>query len=161
MTIVIREAKPDDLEEILQLRMRLFEKLVDFNHGKGVDEDLLQATRTYFNDVFQNGSCKTWVAQADGHIVASGSLAIFVRPPYPGNVAGKDAYLLNMYTLADYRKQGLARKILQQAMQYAHEHGFAKIWLHATEDGQALYASEGFAPSIQYMEWEVKPEVAR
>ncbi|MES2041895.1 MAG: GNAT family N-acetyltransferase [Pseudomonadota bacterium] len=155
MTIVIREAGPGDLEEVLQLRMRLFDKLVDFNNGKGVDEDLLQSTRTYFSDALQSGACKTWVAEADEHLVACGSLAIFVRPPYPGNVAGKDAYLLNMYTLAEYRKQGLARKILQQAMQYAHEQGFAKIWLHATEDGQALYASEGFEQSSKYMEWEV------
>jgi GNAT superfamily N-acetyltransferase len=155
MTIVIREAGLADLEEVLQLRMRLFDKLVDFNNGKGVDEDLLQSTRAYFSDALQNGACKTWVAETDGHLVACGSLAIFIRPPYPGNVAGKDAYLLNMYTMAEYRKQGLARKILQQAMQYAREQGFAKIWLHATEDGQALYASEGFNPSAKYMEWEV------
>ena len=159
MTIVIREAGPGDLEEVLQLRMRLFDKLVDFNNGKGVDEDLLQSTRTYFSDALQSGTCKTWVAEGDGHLVACGSLAIFIRPPYPGNVAGKDAYLLNMYTLAEYRKQGLARKILQRAMHYAHEQGFAKIWLHATEDGQSLYASEGFEQSSKYMEWEVRAGV--
>jgi len=159
MTIVVREAVPDDLEQIVQLRMRLFDKLVDFNHGKAVDDELLHSTRTYFREAFQNGACKTWVAQAGEHIVACGSLAIFVRPPYPGNVAGRDAYLLNMYTLAEYRKQGLARQILQQAMRCAHELGFAKIWLHATEDGQALYASEGFESSSQYMEWEVNPGV--
>jgi len=155
MTIVIRVAVLDDLDAVVQLRMRLFDKLVDFNHGKAVDDELLQSTRAYFSDALQGGVCKTWVAEADGHLVACGSLAIFIRPPYPGNVAGKDAYLLNMYTMAEYRKQGLARKILQQAMRYARDQGFAKIWLHATEDGQALYASEGFEPSAKYMEWEV------
>ncbi|MFZ6745935.1 GNAT family N-acetyltransferase [Undibacterium sp. JH2W] len=159
MTIFLRIAEPNDLDAIVQLRMRLFDNLVDFNKGKGVDDALMQASRNYFADAFQHGNCKTWVAEEQGQIVACGSLVVFVRPPYPGNTAGKDAYLLNMYTLVEYRKLGLARKIVRLAMQYAHEQGYGKVWLHATEDGQPLYASEGFLGSSDYMEWEVKAGV--
>lgn len=156
--MLIRFAHPDDLDEIVQLRMRLFDNLVDFNKGKGVDQQLMAATREYYARAFENNACKTWVAETGGHIVATGSLVVFERPPYPGNTAGKDAYLLNMYTSAEYRKQGLARSILQNAMQYAREQGYGKVWLHASDDGQPLYAASGFVTSPDYMEWEVAAE---
>ncbi len=153
--MLIRFAHPNDLDDVVQLRMRLFDNLVDFNKGKGVDNDLMAATRDYYSRAFDNQECKTWVAEDQGRIVASGSLVVFARPPYPGNNSGKDAYLLNMYTLAEYRKRGLAGSILERAMQYAKEQGFGKVWLHATDDGQPLYASAGFAPCPDYMDWEV------
>ncbi|MCH8623000.1 GNAT family N-acetyltransferase [Undibacterium sp. TS12] len=153
--MLIRLAQASELDALVQMRMRLFGDLVDFNQGKGANEQLLAATRDYYARAFDNHECKTWVAEADGKIVATGSLVVFVRPPYPGNTSGKDAYLLNMYTMAEYRKQGLARKILQQAMQYAREQGYGKVWLQATDDGQPLYASAGFASTSDYMEWEV------
>lgn len=152
---VVRLALPNDLDAIVQLRLRLFENLTDFNHGKSHDQQLRDATRTYFSHAFNTQDCQTWVAEAAGSIVATGSLAIFTRPPYPGNPMGRNAYLLNMYTLPEYRKQGLAKAILQQAMQYAREQGFGKIWLHASDDGQALYAASGFVTSADYMEWEI------
>ena len=151
----IRFAHCNDLDQLVQLRMCLFDRLVEFNKGRAVDEQLLAATRDYYARAFDTQECQTWVAEVDGRIVACGSLVVFMRPPYPGNTAGKDAYLLNMYTMLEYRQQGLARSILQQAMQYAREQGYGKVWLHATEDGQPLYASAGFATCADYMEWDL------
>lgn len=154
MPTPIRLAEPADLDQIVQLRMRLFDDATEMN-GVGPDEAILNVTVDYFRQSFDKDDCKTWVAFVDQHVVAVGSLAVFCRPPYPGNLAGKDAYLLNMYTLPEYRRRGYAQAILKEAMQYAQQQGFGKIWLHATADGQPVYAGAGFAPSADYMEWSV------
>ncbi|MFZ6653847.1 GNAT family N-acetyltransferase [Undibacterium sp. TJN19] len=148
-------ANPDDLQQIIALRLRLFGDLVDFNHGKGVDAELQAATSAYFERSFTGDDCKTWLAEADGQIVAAGTLAIFSRPPYPGNVSGKDAYLLNMFTLPEYRGKGHGKAVLQQAMHYAQQHGYGKVWLHASDQGRPLYAAAGFVEDSSYMEWVI------
>lgn len=149
----IRLASLNDLSEVIQLRMRLFEDAADFN-GARPNEEIRQATLRYFTESINSDSCKTWVATVGNDIVSLGSIAFFNRPPYPGNLMGKEAYLFNMYTLPEHRKNGYGRAILQQALLYAREHGISKIWLDATDDGRRLYASAGFTPSDTYMEWE-------
>ncbi|OHX14302.1 GNAT family N-acetyltransferase [Chromobacterium sphagni] len=153
MDTIIRRALARDLDQIVQLRMRLFDDAVDLN-GCRPDAEMLQVTRDYFQQAFDSDDCATWVADRAGRVVALGSLVVFARPPYPGNAAGKEAYLLNMYTLPEQRRQGLAQAILREAMAHAGEKGYAKVWLHATEDGQSLYLSAGFSASDKYMEWQ-------
>jgi ribosomal protein S18 acetylase RimI-like enzyme len=79
---------------------------------------------------------------------------MFVRPPYPGNLAGREAYLLNMYTLPDYRKQGIANALLDAMAAEAIARGFGKVWLHASEAGRPLYERIGFVANPAYMEWQ-------
>ena len=79
---------------------------------------------------------------------------MFVRPPYPGNLAGREAYLLNMYTLPDYRKQGIASALLDAMEAEAIARRFGKVWLHASEAGRPLYERIGFVANPAYMEWQ-------
>lgn len=148
----IRPATPFDVAEIVTLRLRLFEC---FNR---LDSELTEKTRAvthqYFERSFDNDDCKTWVAETDQRLVALGSLALFIRPPNPHNLSGKEAYLMNMYTLPEYRRRGYSKGILQQAMAHALSNGFGRIWLHASDDGQPLYQGAGFRHSDKYMEWK-------
>ncbi len=150
----VRLATPADLDAMVELRQQLF---ACFPEALGIiDEALMRQTSlAYFSRAFAHGDCQTWVAEADGQIVSQGSLALFQRPPFPGNLSGREAYLLNMYTLPDYRRRGYSKAILQQAMAYAREQGLGRIWLHASDDGQPLYQAAGFLPSEKYMEWRL------
>ena len=83
-----------------------------------------QATFDYFTRAAGDESAFSWLAEAakkrgDPQIVAAGTLALFVRPPYPGNLAGVEGYLLNMYTLPEWRQQGLATVLLDAITAYA------------------------------------------
>lgn len=114
--------------------------------------ELEAATRRFFTES-RSATSRSWVAEVDDRVVAVGTVALFARPPYPGNLEGSEAYLLNMYTLPEYRKRGLAKAILRQAMLFAESAGFKKIWLHTTAAGRRLYESCGFRGSDSYLEW--------
>jgi GNAT superfamily N-acetyltransferase len=92
-----------------------------------------------------------------GQAVAVGSMSFFVRPPYPGNPEGKDAYFLNMYTRPEFRGQKAADLVLKAAVAQAAERGVRKIILHATEAGRPMYLKAGFKPSSAYMELVLPP----
>lgn len=90
----------------------------------------------------------------DGEVVASATLALFVRPPYPGNLTGREGYLLNMYTLPAHRRQGLAGALLDQMADYARGQQLGRVWLHASEEGRPLYERMGFVSNPAYLEWQ-------
>lgn len=90
------------------------------------------------------------MAEVDGEVVASATTALFVRPPYPGNLAGREGYLLNMYTLPAHRRQGLAGALLDQMADYAVAQQLGRVWLHASDEGRPLYERIGFVANPSY-----------
>lgn len=120
---------------------------------------MLKLNEAFFRDQLGSPLWQDWVAiggeggdGSNGRVCAIGAMAFLLRPPYPGNPEGKDAYLLNMYTAPGFRGQGAAGAILGAALADAQARGVRKIILHATEAGRRLYLKLGFLPSSAYME---------
>lgn len=150
--MIVRTANAQDLAIIVSLRMRLFAETGELLSSEAAAKTEI-ATERYFAEHLNSANSCSWVA-VNGEVIASvGTLAFFTRPPYPENLAGLEAYVLNMYTLHEYRKQGLAKAILEQAMKLAKERGCGKVWLHASTAGRHLYESMGFRGESSYMEW--------
>ena len=54
------------------------------------------------------------------------------------------ANILNVYTLPENRRMGLARKQMQASLAWCSQHGVRAVILHASDDGRRLYESLGF-----------------
>ena len=95
--LTIRTATAADLPALARLRLALLQET-----GAALDAaaqaELLALNEAFFREQLGSPQWQHWVAEDGGAIVAIGTLALFLRPPYPGNLAGRDAYLLNMYT---------------------------------------------------------------
>ncbi|MGY3930288.1 acetyltransferase [Aeromonas encheleia] len=150
--MIIREAKAADIPALVRLRMALFCELGELDEPLA-DGALWQATEAYFSAAARDGSARSWLVEVDGEAVACGTLALFVRPPYPGNLAGREAYLLNMYTLSAWRKRGMASALLDVMAAYARDQRLGKLWLHASEEGRPLYERLGFVANPACLEW--------
>lgn len=151
--MIIREAQLGDLEQLVELRMRFFTEMQEITAPEA-EPALRAATLDYFKKAFDDGMTKTWVALSTGEIVATASLALFHRPPYLGNLEGKEAYLLNVYTIPNFRRRGISAQLLEQVTYHATHNGIRKMWLHASEPGRPLYERFGFRTNNKQMEWE-------
>ena len=60
------------------------------------------------------------------------------------NPSGKKAYIMNMYTAPEYRRQGIAIHTLDLLVKNAKEQGVLQITLEATDMGRLLYEKYGF-----------------
>jgi len=141
--IKIREANPEDLDEILQHRRLMF---LDMGHPEPVLDRIVETCRPHIQRYLADGSYRGWFAIApDGRIAAG--VGLIITPLVSGPLAPENvnrAYLLNVYTYPEFRKQGLARALTQQAIDYCRAEGFKVLWLHASKYGRPLYESMGF-----------------
>lgn len=57
--------------------------------------------------------------------------------------------VLNVYTDKDYRRQGIAFRLMQMLTEHARQNGLDYIELKATQDGYPLYQKCGFSESTE------------
>jgi GNAT superfamily N-acetyltransferase len=142
--ITIRPATTADIDTLTRLRvdfMREMKSMGDFDENVFVE-----ATRRYFEEKLPTGEYAAWVAEADGEIVGTSGAVFWQRPPTPKNMTGRDAYILNVYTLPEWRRKGIAGRLMQAVLDEAKAVGVGRVWLRATKDGEPLYRKLGFEP---------------
>jgi ribosomal protein S18 acetylase RimI-like enzyme len=79
-------------------------------------------------------------------------LLLFPRLPTPALPPTREGYLLNVYTRPAWRGRGVASALVDAAVADARALGLARIRLHATAEGQPVYAAAGFRPRTDEME---------
>ena len=147
----IRRATVDDLEALVQLRLALCRELEGIDEGPAL-RALEDATRCYLEAKLASGEFIAWLAVTDGAIVSMSGLLFFQRPPTAGNLAGIDAYIMNMYTVPEWRRKGLATALLREIIAFVRGTQARRIWLHASEAGRPVYAAVGFVPKTSMMD---------
>lgn len=146
MPITLRRATGDDAPLIGHHRDAMFTEM-------GIAADVVTAA---------SGSAREWVAAAltdgryvgilatDGDLVVGGVGVLWLDlPPNMHTTLPRRAYLLNMYVEPSHRGQGLARRLMGEALSVCRASGVDAVSLHASEAGRALYASLGFTPTTE------------
>ena len=147
--VSIRRASLEDVERLVDLRLAL-ERESGHLTQEAMLAEVRRATRQYFLEALPAEAILVWVAEADGTIVATSGLIFFQKPPSERNLTGLEAYLLNMYTVPVWRRQGIATTLLQTLMVCAKQRQAHRIWMYATRDGRPIYERAGFVPKRRH-----------
>lgn len=150
-TFILRRATLDDLDELVVLRLKLFRES-GYLLSEEPPPELIEATRTYLSENLPTERFLAWIAVAERHLIGMSGLIFFQKPPTEENLSGLEAYTMNMYTLPEWRSQGIATAILQETIKYVQNTSARRIWLHTTKDGQRVYQRCGFVFTHDDME---------
>ncbi|MDQ2714680.1 MAG: GNAT family N-acetyltransferase [Chloroflexota bacterium] len=142
-SLAIRRASLQDVEELVTLRLALQRESGHITQEVGLS-GLEQATHQYLMETLPAEAFLVWVAEVAGKIVAMSGLIFFQKPPAEHNLSGLEAYILNMYTLPEWRGQGIATMLLQTLMAFIKQTKAQRIWMYATPEGQPIYEKAGF-----------------
>lgn len=71
--------------------------------------------------------------------------------PSPDNLTGMCAYLMNIFTLPEYRGQGIGEKTVRWLINRAKERGIEKICLETSDAARKMYGRIGFSPMTDYL----------
>ncbi len=146
----LRSATPADISALVNHRRRMFEDMASAQ-GKAYNPANLDAMdaayalhlRVHLGD----GTLRAWVVEAEGQIIASGAVSFLTWPPRPNDLTERLALLHSVYTTPAYRRRGLARRIVQAAIEASRAEGLRRLTLHASVAGRPLYESLGFTPT--------------
>jgi ribosomal protein S18 acetylase RimI-like enzyme len=94
----------------------------------------------------------TYLAFDNKIFIGCGSICFYNVMPTYNNRTGKKAYIMNMYTKENYRRNGIGTKILDLLVKEAKQKYIRQIQLEATEIGKYLYKKYGFVELDNEME---------
>ncbi|HTN47658.1 MAG TPA: GNAT family N-acetyltransferase [Flavipsychrobacter sp.] len=155
--ITYHQADAGDIELLIDTRIRFLLELA----GAQPEENILalrSGLRRYFEEHVPNGTYCCWYAKAQNEVIAVGGMAIRQHPGNFQNVDGRRGYIMNMFTAASYRRQGIASELLKYLIATARKMGIHSFELHATKMGEPVYQKIGFKLHDEptYRMWEAE-----
>ena len=142
MEYQFRLLRVEDVPILAHHRRQMFSDMGHADHPNM--EAMLVAFQHWATEAIARGYYTGFVADHQGEVVAGLGLTFPEFPPRLQNVLTIRPYIFNIYTEPAHRRKGLARKLLELAIQLCRERGATLIALHASADGKALYESLGF-----------------
>mgnify|MGYP001580507277 CR=1 FL=1 len=149
--LTIRRATISDVDDLVRLRYAMQIELAEGHHGVSPDQ-IVESTHDYFEKQLNGNHFAAFFALADGQIVGTGGFVVYDTPPSPSNPSGTEGYIMNMYTLPEWRKHGVATLILQALADHARHEGATRVWLRASTFGRKVYEHFGFEQRDSYMQ---------
>ena len=148
----VRVAGLDDLDALVATRVALFRELGRW--PAATDEPAFAAAcRAAIARGLHEGTGSAWLAcDAAGAVCGSAILLEFPRLPTPVDPRDREGYALNVYVAPAARRQGLATALVAAAIAEGSRRGLARIRLHATASGRAVYERLGFRGRDDEME---------
>lgn len=142
-----RIATKEDIDILMNIRLEMLRKVNERSDTYVFSDELIANSKRYFLE----GNQTTSIALENGKVVACASMSYIEVMPTFSHPTGNRAHLMNVYTNADYRRQGIARKLVQMLIDEAKEKGVTEISLDATDSGRPLYEALGFCTSDECM----------
>ena len=145
--IEYRIATKDDIDLLMNSRLEMLKVVNNLSDDYEFSEELVSCSREYF----LNGDQTTVLALDEDMVIGCASMSyMWIMPTY-SHPTGKRAHLMNVYTNSNYRRQGIARKMVSMLIDDARDNGATEISLDATALGRPLYESLGFGSNPDCM----------
>lgn len=142
-----RKTTNADIDLLMDLRLEMLRKVNKLPADHVFTDELINCGRRYFLE----GDQTTTVAFDGDKPTGCASISYIEVMPTFSHPTGKRAHIMNVYTRDEYRRQGIARKLVTMLINEAKERGVTEISLDATDMGKPLYITLGFNNSTEYM----------
>ena len=140
-----KKATIADIDELVKTRiivLRAANKL-----SNDVDMSLVEKeSYEYYKSALETGEHVAYLVYDNATFIGAGGVSFYHNP------TGKKAYIMNMYTASEYRRQGIAFHTLDLLVKDVRKQGVSHITLEATEMGRPLYEKYGFVKMEDEME---------
>ncbi len=96
------------------------------------------------------GNFNAFLAETEaGQVVAGGAVYIIPWPGNPSDRRQQRAFILNVFTEPEFRRQGIARGLVGAMVDWCRAQGLHSVRLLASTAGRPLYQSMGFLPTSE------------
>lgn len=146
MELEYRTLAEHELPAFIKLRICQLQE-----EGAAPTVDLEPALWDYYKRHMADGTFVAWLALDRGQIVGTSGISFVEKPPYYGCPSGRLGLLSSMYTRPEYRRRGIARRLLAQVVQEARAYGCGAVQITASDMGVLLYTAFGFRKNTNFL----------
>lgn len=139
----IRLADNRDVDRLIDLRLDFFRECFEPQSAEEMAR-LAETLRAYFEKHLGDDFLAALAETPEGETAAAAFLTLAERPPSPAVPSGRLGDVANVLVYPPYRRQGLARLVMEHLIQEARSRGLSRIDLAATPAGRAVYLKLGF-----------------
>ena len=143
MGLLYQRAGKEDLDLLADTRIQVLRAANRLDDDVDMSWVRRESYEYYAKSLGDRTHCAYLVFDKDRFVGAGGVSFYRVMPTYH-NPTGWKAYIMNMYTHPEYRRQGIALHMLDLLVKEARQAGIGFISLEATEMGRPLYEKYGF-----------------
>ena len=139
-----RQANEADISRLIDMRLAFLSE----DYG-GLTIEQTDAIAAQLPDYFKghlNRDLLVYVCEDNASIVSTVFLLVTEKPANPSYLTGTTGTILNVYTLPQCRKRGIAGTLMKMAMHEAKRRKLSYLELKATQAGSSLYHELGFVP---------------
>ena len=150
MAIEYRRLTNNDLDVFVSMRINQLKE-----EGAKENIDLAPALKDYYVRHMADGTFISWLALDGEKIIGTSGMSFVEKPPYFGCISGKVGLLSSMFTNPNYRRMGIAKKLLHRVIEDAKTYGCGTIQITASDMGVKLYSAYGFVHNGNFMQYKI------
>ncbi len=151
MNTEYRRAALDQIDLLVATRIEVLRAANRLDDAADLSEVEAQS-RDYYLRALRDDTHTGLLAFDGEDFVGAGGVSYFRVMPTCHNPTGWKAYVMNMYVRLEYRRRGIASRMLDMLVADARARGIRCISLEATDAGRPLYEKYGFVPMTHEME---------
>ncbi|MBR2700314.1 MAG: GNAT family N-acetyltransferase [Clostridia bacterium] len=151
MNIEYRRATADQIDLLVETRVEVLRAANRLDDSADLSEVAAQS-RDYYLRALRDNTHTGFLAFDGEDFVGACGVSYFRVMPTCHNPTGWKAYIMNMYVRPEYRRRGVATRMLDLLVADARARGIGLISLEATDAGRPLYEKYGFIPMTHEME---------
>jgi len=148
--IEFRLANINDIDALINMRVLQLRE-----EGAIESFDLKPNLEEYYKTHLSDGSFISYLAIENNEVIATSGISINHKPPYYACPSGMIGMVSSMYTNPNYRRLGIAKKLLNMVINEAKEKGCGMIHVTASVVGVHLYESNGFSHNNRFLQLKV------
>ncbi len=145
-------ATADDMELMMSSRLEMLKVVNNLDYDYEYSDEIVKSSREYF----EKGDHTTVLAMDGKRVIGCASICYMYIMPTFDHPTGKRAHLMNVYTMKEWQRQGIAEKMVSMLTDAARKRGVTEISLDATEEGRPFYEKLGYVPSKEGMVFLLK-----
>lgn len=151
---MVKLAKCENIEEISKLRV-MQQKDCWEEYYCGKDEELYIVTKKYLEEHL-NKDIFMFIEIKDSKIIATCGLQVIRYMPQCAN-NGIEGYICDVFTLKQYRRQGIQTNLIKECIKFANENNIIKLnLLSDIPEAIRLYKKLGFEHDKYIMKKQIK-----
>jgi GNAT superfamily N-acetyltransferase len=148
----IRLAEAKDINQLIKMR---WDNTIEFDESKKDTsyEEFEGECQTFLENALNSNQWFIWIAEDNDRIVSHIFIELIHKVPRPGRVTHPFAYMTNVYTIPEYRNEGVGSNVLSTINNWIKENKYEFVIVWPSDEAINYYKKNGYVHCTEPMEY--------